>query len=628
MANKLQKRTTYTFQPEVRGDPGRAYRAAQPKRTVWEQQEVCEYVRDPNAKGHYEAVYDPLSYATKAVWVPDDPYKSTAEALVWKCQNQMVSVTYPATPEISAIPATPSSPAQMVAEYDLGWNGGARSNAVINGDGYVSFNVPSSAVGVIAGLNINNTAPDGYMGRVIDYAFYAAKGMCSVMENGVSIPGTARPYSDLSDFRIQRLDSVVTYFIDDVEVYTSTVENGGEAWLEASLYSGGDFVNNPTINEVVPNVNGNAEFSLPKVRVTASGPNGYRAAEYALPHIEVSSQCSSSTFGAATVGLRAMQLVASDYPYNHAKVEILSPRVESSSGVPVPAFALATLYLPSMSGVSSGMTGAVGGADLLVSPVMVKGGEGTYGEATVTVPQPTVVSYDYGSGYAVLPMLARASLKIQAKSFDGVEWAETIQADFPISASLLGIEEVGVTVAVGVNFITQTEETYRFADLILVDAHLSVPGQDTQTWVTNLETSGSSTYSNFVFNSFAKLGEVYLAANDDGIYALEGTTDDGVPISALVDLGKPDFGTSQLKTVESCFLGVQSPGAMAVTIDAGGAAYTYQTERIGNDIAQQRVKLGRGIKSNYVGLQISNVAGADFELDAIELNINALKRRI
>lgn len=626
MSNRLEKTTRYAYDPGSSGSPGSPYVPAKPKRTVWEEKEVCGYV-SLNKSGHYETVYDSLSYASYPVWVPDNPALDSQPPLSWVCEVQRVPVTYPATPARAAVPPVPASPSQYVADFALGWNGGARSVASFFEDGVVEFNAPSGAVGIIAGLNINNTAPDGYTGRVIDYGFILAKGSARIIENGVEVPGTSFTYTDTTLFTILRRGGTVTYKVDTLPHYTSTTESGGEAWLEVSLYSGGDYVDNPTVESLSESLSGSASYETPRITVM-SGAGAYHVASVLMPRLTVDSSVSTSNVAGADLDLHPMGLVGSDYPYNYGSGTVPRIGVDSYDAVSLPMVAVATLHPASPVLDCAGYTGEVGGADLLVGKLLSKGSEGPYGEAVLALSAPSIESDNYSDRFSLLSFRVRADMPITGASIDGVDVRDGVLVDFALTPDSYDVCSVPVGVAIGFAWSSTTLETVAVVERVFVDTAMSVPGQDMLTWVTNLDTSGSSNYLGYSFNSFAGVDGRYFAAGEGGIYLLDGDTDDGAQIDALIDFGQHDFGTSQKKTPEYCYLGMSNGGAMVATVDADGQSYSYQTERSSGDMGTQRVRMGRGIKANYLGLQIANSGGADFEIDSVEFVITPMKRRI
>lgn len=147
--------------------------------------------------------------------------------------------------------------------------------------------------------------------------------------------------------------------------------------------------------------------------------------------------------------------------------------------------------------------------------------------------------------------------------------------------------------------------------------------------VLNARNAGVTTYSNWPFNSFARIGSHYYAAGPDGIYLLEGATDDGAEIEAVVRLPISDFGARVLKRVAAAYVGYRSSGPIELRLNADDGDWNVYTmdESRGTGIYRNRVKAGRGVKGNYWQAEVRNLRGADFQIDKVELEAIALSRK-
>jgi hypothetical protein len=143
------------------------------------------------------------------------------------------------------------------------------------------------------------------------------------------------------------------------------------------------------------------------------------------------------------------------------------------------------------------------------------------------------------------------------------------------------------------------------------------------------ERQALSTYSGFAFNSFATFNGVALGASATGLHALTGTTDAGVAISAVVKTGINDFGTSLQKTVDQVYVGCKSPSNMQLkTVTDEVTTLTYTLPSSASTAHATRVTPAKGNAARYWQFEISNVAGADFTIDSIEVKPTILKRRV
>lgn len=155
------------------------------------------------------------------------------------------------------------------------------------------------------------------------------------------------------------------------------------------------------------------------------------------------------------------------------------------------------------------------------------------------------------------------------------------------------------------------------------------PTSDAQVWVVNLSNKATSTFENFAFNSFAKIGGRYYGVKSDGLYLLEGDTDDALPIHASVSFGKQDFQSTSRKNMTRAYVGASSTGTLLLKITTGdGTEYIYAARDAAAFMRQQRFDVGRGLQSNYFTFELFNQAGCDFELDSVEFFAADFNRRI
>lgn len=147
-------------------------------------------------------------------------------------------------------------------------------------------------------------------------------------------------------------------------------------------------------------------------------------------------------------------------------------------------------------------------------------------------------------------------------------------------------------------------------------------------WVVNTSNTASSQYEQYGFNSFfTRDGKAYGVAND-GIYLLEGNTDNGTMIEALAEMGRSNFGSPQMKRVTNVYLGVDSDKTMYLKVNADNQEYIYEMRNNSEDINNKRVDIGRGLKGNYWNMTLLNRDGADFKLASVVFEPIPLSRKI
>jgi hypothetical protein len=137
--------------------------------------------------------------------------------------------------------------------------------------------------------------------------------------------------------------------------------------------------------------------------------------------------------------------------------------------------------------------------------------------------------------------------------------------------------------------------------------------------------NAATTYTNFDFDGYCDGpdGTTY-AIKSGGLYTLGGDTDNGTEISASVDFGDLNFDNSQLKRCDAIYLAVGSAEPMAVSVNG----YDYETRGSSEDMMEQRADIGKGIRSTFFSVAMSNQRGSDFDLESIEVRANVLSRRV
>lgn len=147
----------------------------------------------------------------------------------------------------------------------------------------------------------------------------------------------------------------------------------------------------------------------------------------------------------------------------------------------------------------------------------------------------------------------------------------------------------------------------------------------------NTKLMGMTAVSGWAFNSFAFVNGELLGATPTGLFVLTGDTDNGTAIASTVLTGPADLGSAQLKRAEgSLYVGYRTDGDLrikVITDEDEDAEYTL--EHHGHETLNTgRVKVGRGLKGRYWQLEITNLDGADFDLDTISLPMADLARKI
>lgn len=161
-------------------------------------------------------------------------------------------------------------------------------------------------------------------------------------------------------------------------------------------------------------------------------------------------------------------------------------------------------------------------------------------------------------------------------------------------------------------------------EAVAFDAFMSCPSYTT--WVMNTRSTAVSQYEGYQFNSFAKVGERYLGANDSGLFWLDGDTDAGTPVLTTVQPGIVQPHGNKLARVLYAYLGMRGDGAFTFTVtDEAGGSYVYKLDA--ESMKTGRVSFGKGMRTRYFTFKIES-DGQDYDLDNIEFVTTETSRKV
>jgi hypothetical protein len=161
---------------------------------------------------------------------------------------------------------------------------------------------------------------------------------------------------------------------------------------------------------------------------------------------------------------------------------------------------------------------------------------------------------------------------------------------------------------------------------VVIEAGYVAPDGSLTTWVMNTRTAAVTEYSDFAFNSFARVGNHYLGASDEGLFELLGDDDDGDDILARIKGGYMQFGGTQLSRLKEAYIAATGEGRMILRIiTKEGDIYNYGADT--RDGRSTKVHMGKGQRSRYFAFELIS-AGQDFDLDTIEFVPLVVARRV
>jgi len=163
-------------------------------------------------------------------------------------------------------------------------------------------------------------------------------------------------------------------------------------------------------------------------------------------------------------------------------------------------------------------------------------------------------------------------------------------------------------------------------DGIEVAAAYLAPNGSITTWAMNTRTAAVTEYTNYNFNSFAKIGDKYLGATIDGLYELNGDTDAGSDIIADLKSGLAQFAGVHLASFKGAYIAARGGGSYVLRIFTGtGDEYNFAVTT--DSMKTARIDMGKGIRARYFAFELIST-GQDFDLDSLEFIPLIAKRRV
>lgn len=184
------------------------------------------------------------------------------------------------------------------------------------------------------------------------------------------------------------------------------------------------------------------------------------------------------------------------------------------------------------------------------------------------------------------------------------------------SAAMLGVLTAGQKVSISL------------ADIITAAVIIKAGDEEMVGWIINPNLAASTALDNYSFTGFGQHKGKRYGIRPDGLYVLEGDTDNGTRIDSFISLGNRNFGTAKQKRMRHAYIGASTDGRMVLKVIVNGQEYLYAVKNPSTDMAEQRVDIGRGLRSNYWNFELMNREGADFEIDTIKFMPIVLERRI
>lgn len=204
--------------------------------------------------------------------------------------------------------------------------------------------------------------------------------------------------------------------------------------------------------------------------------------------------------------------------------------------------------------------------------------------------------------------------------------SETVGIAEAVAPTLLLRVEVEDTISIEPDQALSMMFSGVISEGVEITAAYLAPGDTFTTWAMNTRTGAVTEYSNYAFNSFAKLGNWYVGASSSGLYELVGDNDAGTDIVAEIKSGFMQWAGSRFSLFKGVYIATRGEGDFVLKLITGeGSTYHYSVTT--RDMRTTKVHLGKGLRSRYFAFELIS-AGQNFDLDTIEFVPLVADRRV
>ncbi len=144
------------------------------------------------------------------------------------------------------------------------------------------------------------------------------------------------------------------------------------------------------------------------------------------------------------------------------------------------------------------------------------------------------------------------------------------------------------------------------------------PGNDFTTYAINTRTQFISEYTNFNFNSVAQIGRLFVAADEDGLYELNGPTDLGADIIGRLGSGFFAPNGNKLAGFKAVYLSARGQGQYLLKVEASDGREWVYGATLNPNLMVTKINTGKGLKASMYRWELIAADGQDFDLNNIE----------
>lgn len=541
-------------------------------------------------------VYGPAR--TERVWVPGTPYQ----------------------------PEQPYIPDQPVYESIDGWNAGARAIRSIPQEAQVRWKVSPTARGVVVGLT-QRPAEGAYWQYPIGVK--AIDGVAHVVALGAEVKSLGI-FTAKTVFRIQRTDGDINVYVNEVLRHTVPDLTRDALLMDVSLYASGDSMHDPAISLVG---SGQAHGTLRGLQGLAQDEVVDGSVLLRAEPLIFSIVAEQGGDGQAHGTLPGLAGVAADSDSYAFTTGTLAPVQGQAMGfTDLPALENPTYIhavMPSMSAEDAPVSIGVQSAQM--AWLLGMASDDDVAVAYGVLPLCSISAEEENADEDTLSIRQRPTTTMRSQSVQEAGLREQLSAWMTLGASHISLAPIATHVRAteGMASSGTTSAGVHALARLVSGAALSLPHQDDDA-VTQVchEKGGFVThYSSYNFDAFAQIGGRYYGVAADGVYLLEGESDEGQAITARIDFGTQKLSSAELKSIPAVYAGMASTQAATLVVGTRQGEYRYVQRGYAPRLQTQRFDLGRGLRDTHYDFALE-VPAAGLELDNMEFGATKSTRRI
>lgn len=550
-----------------------------------------------NSGGREEIqVYGPAR--TEWVWVPGTPYR----------------------------PEQPYIPDQPVYESIDGWNAGARAIRAIPTEAQVRWKVSPTARGVVVGLT-QRPAEGAYWQYPIGVK--AIDGVAHVVALGAEVKSLGI-FTAKTVFRIQRTEGEINVYVDEVLRHTVPDTSRDALLMDVSLYASGDSMHDPVISLVG---SGRAHGTLRGLQGLAQDEDADGSVLLWADPLIFSIVAEQGGDGQAHGTLPGLTGIAADSDSYSFTTGALAPVQGQARGfADLPALENPTYLHVAMPRISAeGAPTSMGVQSAQMAWLRGIASDDDVALAYGLLPLCSVYAEEENPDEDTLDIRQQSTTTMRGQSVQEARLREQLSALMTLGASHISLAPMATHVRAteGMASSSTTSAGVHALARLVSGAPLSQPQQDDDA-VTQVchEKGGFVThYSSYNFDAFAQIGGRYYGVAADGVYLLEGDSDDGREITARIDFGTQKLSGAELKSIPAVYAGMASTQAATLVVGTRQGEYRYVQRGHAPRLQTQRFDLGRGLRDTHYDFALE-VPAAGLELDNMEFGATKSTRRI